>query len=165
MADQFRVAHGVTVAPEPFGSTTAQRLRGELGRELVERYGGDSEPGSKPARDDVMVFLVARDGNGEPVGCGALRDLGGGVVEIKRIYVRPAARGGGVSRRLLEALEADARERGFVVCRLETGVRQPEAMALYRSVGYREIEGFGAYAGMPLSRCFERWLDAPESPA
>jgi GNAT superfamily N-acetyltransferase len=59
---------------------------------------------------------------------------------------------------LLAALEDEARARGFEVIRLETGTMQPEAMALYASAGYREIEGFGAYADHPASRCFERRL-------
>jgi ribosomal protein S18 acetylase RimI-like enzyme len=65
------------------------------------------------------------------------------------------ARDCGLARRLL----ASALARGLTVCRLETGEAQPEAMARYRRAGYREIEGFGVYAGMPLSRCFERRLE------
>ncbi len=105
-----------------------------------------------------MVFLVARNAGGDPVGCGTLLDLGGGVAEIKRMYVRPEARGQGVSRGVLEGLEREALRRGFARCRLETGERQPEAMGLYRSAGYEEIEKFGPYRDSPLSRCFERRL-------
>ena len=103
--------------------------------------------------------MVARDGAGEAVGCGALRELGDGAAEIKRMYVRPNARGAGVARRLLAALEEQARRRGLGMIRLETGAGQPEAMALYASAGYTEIQGFGDYAGHPASRCFERKLD------
>jgi len=124
----------------------------------MERYAADAEPGVKPSAWDVTAFLVARDGDGRAVGCGALRALADGAVEIKRMYVRPHARGTGVSRLLLAALEDEARARGFGVIRLETGIRQPEAMALYAGAGYREIEGFGFYAGHPASRCFEREL-------
>ena len=67
-----------------------------------------------------------------------------------------------LSRRLLEQLEREALERGYATCRLETGIRQPEAMALYRSAGYEEMECFGAYRDAPLSRCFERRLAAAE---
>ena len=59
---------------------------------------------------------------------------------------------------MLAALEEQARERGFARIRLETGTRQPEAMGLYAAAGYREIEGFGAYAGHADQRCFEREL-------
>lgn len=120
------------------------------------RYGGDYEPGEKPSADDITAFFVARDDAGVPLGCGALRSLGGPVVEIKRMYVRPHARGRGVGAAILEALEHEAVERGFRVVRLETGPLQPEAFALYSRAGYREIPCFGAYAAGPVSRCFER---------
>ena len=161
MADRLFRSKRFTIAAEPFDAADSEALRAELARELADRYGGDSEPGAKLAGREVAVFLMARDDRGEPAGCGALRDLGGGAAEIKRMYVRPASRGSGLAQRLLESLEAEAQARGFTVCRLETGEHQPEAMALYRRAGYEEIDGFGAYAGMPLSRCFERRLETP----
>ena len=99
---------------------------------------------------------MARDDDGRPLGCGALRSLGEPVVEIKRMYVRPEARGRGVGVAILEELERHACERGFKVVRLETGPLQPEAIGLYARGGYREIPCFGAYSGAPASRCFER---------
>ena len=118
MADRFPLRSNISVAAEPFDAADSETLLVELAEELAGRYGRDTEPGPKPTVDDVAVFLVARDGRGQPVGCGALRDLGGGV-EIKRMYVRPAARGSGLAQRLLESLEAESRARGFTVCRLE----------------------------------------------
>jgi ribosomal protein S18 acetylase RimI-like enzyme len=147
-----------TVEAEPFDSPDAVALREELTSDLAERYGGDSEPGVKPTGETVLAFLVARNGAGTPVGCGALLDLGEGAAEIKRMYVRPEDRGRGLSRRMLEALEREALRSGFDRTRLETGERQPEAMGLYRSAGYVEIEKFGPYRDAPLSRCFERRL-------
>lgn len=99
---------------------------------------------------------MARDDDGRPLGCGALRSLGEPVVEIKRMYVRPEARGRGVGVAILDELERQARERGFKVVRLETGPLQPEAIGLYARAGYREIPCFGAYSGAAASRCFER---------
>jgi len=159
MADRSPRVRLISVAPEPFEAPDSLALRRELGADLMERYAADAEPGFKPSAWDVAVFLVARDDTGAPVGCGALRGLGDGAAEIKRMYVRPHARGTGVARRLLAALEDQARSRGFGVIRLETGIRQPEAMALYARAGYAEIEGFGDYAGHPASRCFERRLE------
>ena len=147
-----------TVDVEPFDSPDAIELRRELEADLADRYGGDTELGIKPTEETVLAFLVARDGDGAPVACGALLDLGDGAAEIKRMYVRPEQRRRGLSRRVLEALEREALRRGFDRIRLETGERQPEAMGLYRSAGYEEIEKFGPYRDAPLSRCFERRL-------
>jgi GNAT superfamily N-acetyltransferase len=139
-------------------------LREELAAELRLRYGGDLEPGVKPSADDIEAFVIARDDDGRALGCGALRSLGEPVVEIKRMYVRPEARGRGVGSLLLEALESEAVARGFKVVRLETGPLQPEALGLYTRSGYREIPCFGAYSGGPASRCFERRLGQRASP-
>jgi len=131
---------------------------------MIERYGGDFEPGTKPRAEDVAAFLVARGDDGRPLGCGALRSLGEPVVEIKRMYVRPEARGTGVGAAILEALEREASRLGFKVVRLETGPLQPEAVGLYARGGYREIPCFGAYSGAPASRCFERRLGERTAP-
>ncbi|MEU2350426.1 GNAT family N-acetyltransferase [Modestobacter sp. NPDC049651] len=116
--------------------------------EVRARYDGKSEPGVPPSADDVAVVLVAHDDDGTPVGCGALRPLEPGAAEVKRMYVVPAARGRGVSRLVLRGLEDEARRRGWGTLRLETGPRQPEAIALYTSAGYRPVEAFGHYAGL-----------------
>jgi GNAT superfamily N-acetyltransferase len=154
----------IQIAPEPFDSLDAAELRAELGLELTARYGGDLEPGQRPSADDVAVFLMARADNGRALGCGGLRSLGEPVAEIKRMYVRPEARGSGVGAAILEALEREAAARGFKVLRLETGPLQPEAIGLYARSGYREIPCFGAYAGAPASRCFERRLGERPAP-
>ena len=146
----------IQIAAEPFDSPDATELMAELRDELNTRYGGDLEPGDKPTAGDVTVFLVARDETGRPLGCGALRSLGQPVVEIKRMYVRPDARGRGVGVSILSALEREAVARGFRVVRLETGPLQPEAIGLYARAGYREIPCFAAYAAGQASRCFER---------
>ncbi|RBY88681.1 GNAT family N-acetyltransferase [Blastococcus sp. TF02A-26] len=128
--------------------------------ELRARYDGGTEPGTPPSAADVAVVLVARDDDGTPVGCGALRPIGPGVAEIKRMYVVPAARGRGVSRAVLAALETAAVARGWTTVRLETGTRQPEAIGLYESAGYRAIPAFGAYVASddPFAVFYERVL-------
>lgn len=139
-----------------------QRLAADQQAEVRVRYGGKDEPGTHPSAADVGVVLVARDDDGTALGCGALRALGDGVAEVKRMYVVPAARGRGVSRAVLGALEDAAREHGWTTLRLETGPRQPEAIGLYSSAGYGPIEAFGAYVGDPDaegSLFFERALD------
>ena len=82
-------------------------------------------------------LYVARDGD-DVVGVGAVKPVDAEVAEIKRMYVRPKARGQGVGRAILEGLLADARAVGYAVARLETAVFMREAQALYRSLGFRE---------------------------
>ena len=109
--------------------------------------------------EDVLVpgsgFIVGRVEN-EAVACGAFRPLQPGIAEIKRMFVEPEARGLNIGRRMLAALEAIARAEGVRVVRLETGVRQPEALGLYRSCGYIERGPFGSYKPDPLSAFFEK---------
>jgi GNAT superfamily N-acetyltransferase len=138
-----------------------QRLAAEQQHEVRARYDGKGEPGRPPSAADISLVLVARDEDGTAVGCGALRALGDRVAEVKRMFVVPAARGRGVSRAVLVALEDAARERGWTTLRLETGPRQPEAIGLYTSAGYRPIAAFGGYVGHPdaeESLYFERVL-------
>ena len=87
------------------------------------------------------VFLVAQV-SGEPVGCAGLRTFSAGIGEIKRMWVSPRARGRGVARRLLAALEDVARERRLRAVRLDTHSSLAEALQLYRTSGYREIPRF-----------------------
>jgi len=163
---------GLVVRPEPYDGPVARRLSAELMAELDERYAGDPDPGGTPELMDEWdvkpdqvappagTFLVAWL-DGEPVGCGALRALltgVPGVCEIKRMYTVPSARRNGVSRRILTALEAAARDLGYRRIQLETGIRQPEAIALYESAGWHRIEPYGQYAADPLSVCYAKDL-------
>ena len=102
-------------------------------------------------------FLVARR-EGRVVGCGALVLGADGEAELKRMFVVPEARGLKLGSRILEALEAVAKAEGVRVLRLETGIRQPEALALYRRHAYRERGPFGSYRPDPLSTFFEKWI-------
>jgi GNAT superfamily N-acetyltransferase len=130
--------------------------------EYVVRYGGtDSD---RPSPDEFTApdgaFVIAYV-DGTPVGCGGLRGHAGTTGEIKRMYVEPDARGSGVGRAILRALEDRARDHGYARLRLETGMRQPEAISLYESAGYLPIGPYGYYRDSPLSRCFEKDLDQP----
>lgn len=104
-----------------------------------------------------VSFFVARQADGALLGYGAVVDQGD-YAEIKRMYVAPAARGLRLGRRLLQDLERRAAELGHVCIRLETGIRQPEAIGLYRKAGYREIGPFGDYSPDPLSLFMEKRL-------
>ena len=133
------------LTPAAWDDPVVQELTSAQQTEMRVLYDGDIEPGVKPSADDIAVVLVARDDDGTPVGCGALRPLEPGAAELKRMYVVPAARGRGVSRQLLVALEAEAAARGWTTLRLETGTRQPAAVGLYTAAGYRPVEAFGHY--------------------
>lgn len=127
-----------------------------LDAELEDRYPGLSADEPPPAQD-LLVAVVAYSDD-VPVGCGALRELEPGVGEIKRMFVVPEARRLGAARRMLEVLEARARELGYTVVRLGSGVRQPEALALYESFGYCRTPLFGEYEGANLCVCYEKTL-------
>jgi GNAT superfamily N-acetyltransferase len=151
----------VQLAPVAWDDPDLQRLAVAQQAELRARYDGASEPGVPPSAADLSVILLARDDAGAVLGCGALRQLGPGTAELKRMYVVPAARGRGVSKLVLAALEDAGRERGWTRLRLETGPRQPEAIGLYSGAGYRPVGAFGVYAGDPAatgSLFFERVL-------
>ena len=145
-------------ASDPASPEAALLIR-ELDDELRRRYPGQPIFGLSPAETAAFegVFLLAWL-DGALVGCGALRPLGTDVGEVKRMYVRPEARGRGVARRLLAALEEEAAARGCRRVRLETGVDQQEAIRLYASSGYVPIPCFGEYAEEPYSVCFEKRL-------
>lgn len=107
-----------------------------------------------------VKFLVARV-DGRALGCGAVVSSGEGWAEIKRMFVAPAARGMKIGRQLLEQIETIASQSDERLLRLETGARQPEALALYRSAGFVEIGPFGSYRPDPLSLFMEKPIGAP----
>jgi GNAT superfamily N-acetyltransferase len=148
----------VIIREVDWNDPAAEALRLAQRAELTERYGrADSEPGPAPTASDVALFLVAFEGE-DAIGCGGLRPLDQAHGEIKRMFVRPAHRGKGVSTAILRALEAAARERGWQRLVLETGDRQPDAMRFYEREGYTPIPRFGYYVDSELSRCYERVL-------
>ncbi|BAM93010.1 MULTISPECIES: GNAT family N-acetyltransferase [Bradyrhizobium] len=97
-----------------------------------------------------VVFLAGRR-DGSLLGSVALRPIAAAHAEVKRLFVHEAARGCGLGRRLLGTLESEARARGVDRISLEVGIRQPQAIQLYRSVGYRDCGPFGTYRLDPLS--------------
>ena len=125
---------------------TEAGLIAELDAELQRRYPEEFINGIDAVRFATEGgYMAVALADGHHAGCGALSPVDRTTVELKRMYVRPAFRGNGVARQLLQHLEAEAGRRGFTHMVLETGVRQPEAQALYRSVGYTTIAPFGPY--------------------
>jgi transketolase len=142
-------------------SLVVQQLIAALNAELSQRY---REPGANHFRLDPAevaegqgAFLVAYLGE-QPVGCGAVRRNDAETAEIKRMYVDPALRGGGIARRVLDQLEIEGRRLGVRRLVLETGIRQVDAIALYHRAGYVEVPLFGEYLGSPLSVCMAKDL-------
>lgn len=149
----------VSVTVENPYSEAAARLIENLSAELGARCGDDGSGAFSP--DDVLVsggaFVIAWI-DGWAVGCGVLRPLERGVGEVKRMFVEKEFRRHGVARRILEQLETIACVLGYITLRLETGTRQPEAIKLYESAGYRRVHCYGQYVDNPLSMCFEKQL-------
>ena len=149
----------VEVRPLAPTDPRARRLVGKLDRLQLSLYPAESnhlDPIETLAGDDV-TFLAAFVA-GEMVGCGAVKRMHGRYGEIKRMYVEPCARGRGVGKALIEALESTLLRCGIRLVRLETGVRQPEALFLYERCGYVRIPPFGDYPDDPLSVFFEKRL-------
>jgi GNAT superfamily N-acetyltransferase len=150
----------LTIEPVAYSNGEAQRLIAATLADLAERYGGEGDATPiDPAQFDPPhgIFLLARLDE-DAVGCGAWRSSGEHDAEIKRMYTAPEARGRGVARAVLDALEATARDAGKRRMILETGDRQPEAIALYESHGYRRIPNFGYYADEPGALSYGRDL-------
>jgi GNAT superfamily N-acetyltransferase len=110
-----------------------------LGVTLNHGWSGGVTPDQ--LRAPLGAWLVGWRGD-EAVACGGVRLLAPGVAELKRMYVDPSARGGGLARRLVTRLESEAVALGATVVRLDTGRDMAPAVALYRSSGYREIEDY-----------------------
>lgn len=109
-----------------------------------------------------MTFVVAYF-NGNPVACGGLRPLDymglTATMELKRFYVDSSYRKMGIAAQMLLFLEVQAVAAGYKEIRLETGIKQPEAIALYVKYGYRPIDLYGPYVGDPDSLCYSKQLD------
>ncbi|MEU7389422.1 GNAT family N-acetyltransferase [Streptomyces tanashiensis] len=158
----------MNIQPTPYDHPDAVKLNDAVQAEYAVRYGdeGDITPlDAGMFAPPHGLYLLAYDPEGRPVATGGWRtqdenDHGyaDGDAELKRMYVIPEARGLGLARRILAALEADARAAGRVRMVLETGSAQPEAIALYTSSGYTPCAKFGHYRDYPNSRCFAKPL-------
>jgi putative acetyltransferase len=152
----------LSIEPGDVADAHIRQLILALDASLAALYPPESNHGlslAALAAPDVRL-VVARLG-GSAVGCGALR-LDAGFAELKRMYVVPEARRRGIAWRLLARLKALAAANGRSLVRLETGVAQPEAIALYERAGFRRIPPFPPYRPDPLSLFMEKTLAAGE---
>jgi GNAT superfamily N-acetyltransferase len=154
-------ADRIEIRREEIASPIARALIADLNAELTDLYPEEGANHFRLDADEVApgwgAFVVARAG-GRTVGCGAVRRLDAETAEVKRMFVKRAARGQGIGRLLLAALEGEALLLGARRLVLETGQRQPAALGLYERAGFARIPAFGAYVGTPLSVCMGKDL-------
>ncbi|MBK7870608.1 MAG: GNAT family N-acetyltransferase [Saprospiraceae bacterium] len=127
-----------------------------LDADLKEKDGEDHSFYAQFNKIDLIRHAVVAYWEGLPVGCGAIKAFDADTMEVKRMYVAPAFRGKQVATKILLELENWARELAFTRCVLETGKRQPEAIALYTKNNYVIIPNYGQYKNVENSVCFEK---------
>jgi putative acetyltransferase len=133
-----------------------RELVAALDRELAIRDGDEHAFYSQYNKLDTIKHAVVAYLDDRAVGCGAIRPFDDTSVEVKRMFVPLEHRGHGIAKQVLKELEAWAVELSFQRCILETGLKQPEAIALYTKCGYSPIPNYGQYQGMYNSVCFEK---------
>ena len=140
------LVHEIKIELVAYDDPAVQLLLAEVMDELAQRYGGSGDDTPVAAADfaaPLGAFYVADDGD-RLIGCAGWRGHGDDA-ELKRMFTTKAARGRGLARRLLATIEESARAAGCRRVILETGGKQPEAIALYESAGYHRIADFGYY--------------------
>ncbi|MBD0297524.1 MAG: GNAT family N-acetyltransferase [Bacteroidota bacterium] len=130
-----------------------------LDADLAERDGKDHSFYAQFNKINKMKYAVVAYENDMPVSCGAMKEYTPDVIEIKRMYTLPEYRGKGMATKVLTELEKWATELSYGKCILETGKRQPEAIALYKKNGYQSIPNYGQYIGIENSVCFEKEIN------
>ncbi|MEJ0075916.1 MAG: GNAT family N-acetyltransferase [Alphaproteobacteria bacterium] len=147
----------LTIRAEPPAQPDVLRLIEALDAQMTALYPPESNHLLDIAAlsDPAVSFLVVRE-DGEAIGCGAILNDPRGWGEVKRMVVRPDRRGRGIGRQVLAALEAVVRDRGLPLLRLETGLHNTDALALYRRSGFVACAPFGDYKPDPLSVFMEK---------
>ena len=148
--------YAVITAERP-DTADAIKLIEELEGELAPQYPSESRHGysiEKLLKQNVAFFVTRHDG--VAAGCGGIQLFGREYGELKRMYVCPSFRGLGLAKLMLEHLSNYAKENGVKTLRLETGIHQHDAIALYESWGFKSIHPFGDYKEDPLSVFYEK---------
>lgn len=130
-----------------------------LDADLAIRDGDDHPFYDQFNKIDTIKYVLVAYENEIPLGCGALKEFSSSEVEIKRMFTLPESRGKGIASLIMAELEKWAGELNFSKCILETGVKQPEAIALYEKLGYKRMPNYGQYSGVENSLCFEKKLN------
>jgi len=154
----MRARRIVVIQVDPCSPPTVALIE-ELDRHLSQLYPAESNylmDLDALCAPDVRFFAAHVDG--ETLGCGAIKQFAD-YTEVKRVYVSPRARGLGVAKLVIKALETATRDAGLRIMRLETGIYQPDALALFEKVGFMRISSFGDYPkDDPYSVFMERKL-------
>lgn len=147
----------IEIVAERPDSPDAMALIAELEETLSPLYPAESRHGYSVQKliDQGVAFFVARV-EGAPAGCGGVQLFGDAYGELKRMFVRPQFRGRGLGLALIDHLAAHTHARGLPLLRLETGIRQHEAIRLYERAGFRRVGPFGDYREDPNSVFMER---------
>ena len=127
-----------------------------LDAELAERDGEDHPFYAQFNKIDKIKYVVVAYENDKPVSCGAIKEYSPDTMEVKRMYTLTESRGKGIATKVLIELEKWAKELSYGKCILETGKKQPEAIALYKKNGYKLIPNYGQYVNAENSVCFEK---------
>jgi GNAT superfamily N-acetyltransferase len=134
------------------------KLVKELDADLAIRDGKDHSFYARFNKIDAIKYVIVAYDNEIPVGCGAIKEYAQDTMEVKRMYVPLNRRAHGIASIILKELEQWAIELSYTKCILETGEKQPEAIALYKKNGYRIMPNFGQYENVKNSVCFEKKL-------
>jgi GNAT superfamily N-acetyltransferase len=143
----------------PKDNVEALELIGELDKELLQRYPASSihTLDLDKITNESGLFFIGYISE-IPVACCSLYEIEKYVGEIKRVFVKQQYRRKGISEFMMKYLEEQAVNGGFKFLRVETGLKQPEAIALYKKLGYYDIEKYGEYINDPDSVCMEKGL-------
>jgi len=140
-------------------STDFKELIKLLDYDLDERNGASQLDYNKYNIIDFVETVVIAYSDNEPIGCGCFKKIDKYNIEIKRMFVKAERRGMRIAEKILNELEAWATELDYTHSILETGIKQLEAIRLYKRCGYSKIENFGQYKGMASSVCFGKDLN------
>jgi len=139
-------------------NTDFRQLVALLDRDLAVRDGDEHTFYAQFNKVDAIKEVIVAYQNEIPVACGAIKAFSETAAEVKRMFVHPDYRKQGIAINILSELEHWAAELGFTECVLETGKKQPEAIALYQKVGYHITPNYGQYIGVDNSVCMAKSL-------
>jgi len=139
-------------------NTDFRTLVALLDKDLAIRDGDDHTFYAQFNKVDTIKEVVVAYQHDIPVGCGAIKPFADQTVEVKRMFVHPDYRKQGIAAQILGELETWAKALGHTQCILETGKKQPEAIALYQKTGYQITPNYGQYIGVENSVCMSKEL-------